>query len=32
MAVILPSQGEGFGYRYLHGAIGTAILLAVYGW
>jgi hypothetical protein len=32
LAVILPSQGEGFGYRYLHGSIGTAILLAVYGW
>ena len=32
MAVILPDQGHGFGYRYLHGFIGSAILLAVYGW
>lgn len=32
MLVILPYQGHGFGYRYLHGAIGSTILLAVYGW
>ncbi|MGH6876236.1 MAG: hypothetical protein ACREHV_02535, partial [Rhizomicrobium sp.] len=32
MLVIMPYQGHGFGYRYLHGAIGVAILLAVYGW
>jgi len=32
MLVILPSQGHGFGYRYLHGLIGSSILLAVYGW
>jgi hypothetical protein len=32
MALILPWQGHGFGYRYLHGVIGVAILLAVYGW
>jgi hypothetical protein len=32
MAAILPYQGHGFGYRYLHGMIGNAILLAVYGW
>lgn len=32
MAVILPYQGHGFGYRYLHGLIGSCILLAVYGW
>ncbi|HEV7340615.1 MAG TPA: hypothetical protein VGN68_03195 [Sphingopyxis sp.] len=32
MFVILPYQGHGFGYRYLHGLIGNAILLAVYGW
>ncbi len=31
-AAILPWQGHGFGYRYLHGALGAAILLAVYGW
>lgn len=32
MTVILPYQGHGFGYRYVHGLIGSAILLAVYGW
>lgn len=32
MALILPFQGYGFGYRYLHGALGSVILLAVYGW
>jgi hypothetical protein len=32
MAVILPIQGHGFGYRYLHGLIGNCILLAVFGW
>jgi hypothetical protein len=32
MLLILPYQGHGFGYRYMHGVIGTAILLAVYGW
>lgn len=32
MAVILPYQGHGFGYRYLHGLIGSCILIAVYGW
>ena len=32
MAVILPYQGHGFGYRYLHAVTGSAILLAVYGW
>ena len=32
MLLILPFQGNGFGYRYLHGSIGAAILLAVYGW
>ena len=32
MTVILPYQGHGFGYRYLHGLIGNAILLAVFGW
>ena len=30
--VVLPYQGHGFGYRYLHGVIGSLILLAVYGW
>lgn len=32
MLIILPYQGHGFGYRYLHGVIGSLILLAVYGW
>ncbi|KUR80681.1 hypothetical protein [Novosphingobium sp. FSW06-99] len=32
MALILPYQGHGFGYRYLHGMIGNAILLAIHGW
>lgn len=32
MLIILPYQGHGFGYRYLHGLIGSFILLAVYGW
>jgi len=32
MTVIIPFQGYGFGYRYVHGAIGSAILIGVYGW
>ncbi len=32
MLIILPYQGHGFGYRYLHGLIGNFILIAVYGW
>lgn len=32
MLVILPYQGHGFGYRYLHGLIGNFILIAVFGW
>lgn len=32
MTIILPYQGHGFGYRYLHGFIGSAILLAIHGW
>lgn len=32
MAVLLPDQGQGFGYRYLHGVIGSAILVALHGW
>ncbi len=31
-AVVLPYQGHGFGYRYLHGLIGNGILLAIFGW
>ena len=32
MAAILPYQGHGFGYRYLHGLLGNLALLAGYGW
>jgi hypothetical protein len=32
MALIQPFQGYGFGYRYMHGLMGSAILLAVHGW
>ena len=32
MGVILPYQGHGFGYRYLHGLLGNAALLGAYGW
>ncbi|WP_408589304.1 hypothetical protein [Novosphingobium sp.] len=30
--VILPYQGYGYGYRYLHALLGNMILLAVFGW
>lgn len=32
MAVLLPYQGHGWGYRYLHGLIGSCALLAAYAW
>lgn len=32
MAVTLPYQGHGFGYRYLHALLGNLFLLAAYGW
>lgn len=32
MTVLLPYQGHGWGYRYLHGLIGSCALLAGYGW
>lgn len=32
MIVLLPYQGHGWGYRYLHGLIGSAALLGGYGW
>lgn len=32
MTAILPYQGHGFGYRYLHGVLGSAALLGGYGW
>lgn len=32
MLILLPYQGHGWGYRYLHGVIGNGCLLAGYGW
>ena len=32
MFVLLPYQGHGWGYRYLHGLIGSVCLLAAHGW
>jgi hypothetical protein len=32
VTVLLPFQGHGWGYRYLHGLIGSACLLAARGW
>jgi hypothetical protein len=32
MLVILPFQGHGWGYRYLHGFVGSVCLLAAYAW
>ena len=32
MFIILAYQGHGFGYRYLHGLIGSCILIALHGW
>lgn len=32
LAFLLPYQGHGWGYRYLHGLIGNCCLLAAYGW
>jgi hypothetical protein len=32
MGILLPYQGHGWGYRYLHGLIGSCALLAAYGW
>jgi hypothetical protein len=32
MTLLLPYQGHGWGYRYLHGLIGSCALLAGYGW
>jgi hypothetical protein len=30
--ILLPWQGVGWGYRYLHGLLGNACLLGCYGW
>jgi hypothetical protein len=32
MLVIMPFQGHGWGYRYLHGVIGSACLIAGWTW
>ncbi|WP_157098699.1 hypothetical protein [Novosphingobium rosa] len=32
MALVLPDQGHGWGYRYLHGVLGNALLLAGHGY
>jgi hypothetical protein len=32
MLIILPYQGHGWGYRYLHAHLGVLIILALYGW
>lgn len=32
MTFLLPWQGYGFGYRYLHPVLGNVALLSVYGW
>jgi hypothetical protein len=32
MAILLPYQGHGWGYRYLHGLLGSLCLLAAQGW
>ncbi len=32
MLILLPDQGLGWGYRYMHGVIGNGILLAALGW
>ena len=32
MTLIIVWQGHGWGYRYLHGLIGSAALLGAYGW
>lgn len=31
MTILLPYQGHGWGYRYIHGLIGSLCLLAAYG-
>ena len=32
LLVVTPSQGHGWGYRYLHGFLGSLCLLAAYAW
>ncbi len=31
-ALLMPQQGYGWGYRYIHPVLGHLVLLAVYGW
>lgn len=32
LLILLPYQGHGWGYRYLHGVLGNGVLLCVFGW
>jgi hypothetical protein len=32
LLVVMPYQGHGWGYRYLHGLLGNFVLLAAFGW
>lgn len=32
LAILLPYQGHGWGYRYMAGVIGNCVLLGAYGW
>jgi hypothetical protein len=32
MTFVMPFQGHGWGYRYLHGLLGNLSLMAAYGW
>lgn len=32
MLLLMPAQGHGWGYRYLHGLLGNLALLGAYGW
>ncbi len=32
MFLLLPYQGHGWGYRYIHGLLGSVALLGAYGW
>ncbi len=32
LALLVPAQGHGWGYRYLHGFLGSFCLLAAYAW
>ncbi len=32
LILVMPSQTDGWGYRYMHGFLGSAVLLAGYGW